>query len=326
MKKLIIMLLLLPLLLTACAEAEPIERSLFAMDTYMTVRLWGDEAAADEICSLIFKLDAALDADDAESELGRLNKSDSLIVSERTAELLSLSVQYARQTDGAFDPTVRPYIRAWQEAVDAPPSREHLASLLPLVGTEHISLDGCTVSLSTGTELDLGGIAKGYTSQACIEALSARGVTCAVVSLGGNVQTLGSKPDGSQWAVGIADPNNPEEALAVVRFGGSIALVTSGDYQRSYEFGGVKYHHILDPRTGCPVDHSLSSVTILAQNGSMADAFSTALFVMGLDDAVDFWRTRDDFEAVFVLKDGSVLATQGAAPLLTGCDFEVINR
>lgn len=326
MKKLIFFLLLLSLLLTACAEAEPIERSLFAMDTYMTVRIWGDEADADEICTLILALDSALDADDADSELGRLNESGALIVSERTAELLSLSIQYARQTGGAFDPTVRPYICAWQAAVDTPPSHEYLASLRSLVGTEHISLDGRAVSLLTGTALDLGGIAKGYTAQSCMEALSARGVTCAMLSLGGNVQTLGSKPDGSQWAVGIADPENPQEALAVVRFDGSMALVTSGDYQRCYELGGVKYHHILDPKTGCPVDHSLSSVTILAQNGSMADAFSTALFVMGLDDAVEFWRTRDDFEAVFVLKDGTVLVTQGAAPLLTDCDFEVIDR
>lgn len=323
MKKFLILLLLLSTLLTGCAQAEPIERSLFAMDTYMTVRIWGAESDMDAVCDLICDLDATLDAEDASSEIARLNESGCLTVSEETAELLSSAVEYSRQTGGAFEPTVRPLVSAWKTAEAEPPT---LDSLLPLVGTEKVTVDGNTVTLSGGAQIDLGGIAKGYTAQVCMELLAERGVECAIVSLGGNVQTLGSKPDGTKWAVGIADPENPDETLAVVRFKGSMALVTSGGYQRYYEFGGVKYHHILDPETGYPAENTLASVTILAENGTMADAFSTALFVMGFDEAVEFWRMRNDFEAVFVLTDGTIFATSGAAEALTDCDFEVIDR
>lgn len=323
MKKIVILLLLLSFLLTGCAENAPIERSLFAMDTYMTVRIWGEEGDLDAVCDLIGNLDAALDAEDESSEIGRLNGSGRLTVSKETAEILALAVEYSKQTGGAFDPTVRPLVSAWKNAVSEPPV---LDSLLPLVGTEKVTIGGRTVTLTGGAEVDLGGIAKGYTAQVCMELLSERGVECAIVSLGGNVQTLGSKPDGTKWAVGIADPESPDETVAVVRFDGSLALVTSGGYQRYYEFGGVKYHHILDPETGYPAENSLASVTVLAQDGTLADAFSTALFVMGFEEAVEFWKGRDDFEAVFVRKDGTILATQGAAPLLTDCEFEVINR
>lgn len=323
MKKIVILLLLLPIILTGCAENAPLERSLFAMDTYMTVRIWGEEDDLDAVCDLIAELDAALDAEDETAEIGRLNESGRLTVSEETAEVLALAVEYSVQTGGAFDPTVRPLVSAWKNAVSEPPTCD---ALLPLVGVEKVTVDGCTVTLTGGAQVDLGGIAKGYTAQACMELLSERGVQCAIVSLGGNVQTLGSKPDAAKWAVGIADPENPDETLAVVRFDGSLALVTSGGYQRYYEFGGVKYHHILDPETGYPAENSLASVTVLAQDGTLADAFSTALFVMGFEEAVEFWKGRDDFEAVFVRKDGTVCATQGAAPLLTDCEFEVIER
>lgn len=174
--------------------------------------------------------------------------------------------------------------------------------------------------------LDFGGIAKGYAAEKCAKLLEAAGIEAALLSLGGNLQTVGTKPDGSAWAVGIADPENPTQAIATLTFTGSLALVTSGGYQRYFEEDGVRYHHILDPKTGYPARSGLASVTILAESGTLADALSTALFVMGLDAAAEFWRGSDDFEAVFVTDGGKIYATQDAASLLGGCEFEVISR
>ncbi len=324
MKKTGIASLLLCIFLSGCAEKTAIERDIFAMDTLMNIRIWGEEETLTSVCNMIYELDSLLDAEDVSSDIYKLNSEGYFVVQDDTMNILSEAVRYSEETDGAFDPTIYPLVRMWKNA--SMPDADELRSLLPYVGTEHITIDGNTVSLANHAALDLGAIGKGYAAQRCIEYLQDCNVESAILSLGGNVQTLGSKPDGSKWAVGIADPSMPTDSVAVVRFEGSLALVTSGSYQRYYEFDGRKYHHILDPETGCPAENELASVTILAQDGTMADAYSTALFVMGLEDASDFWRNRNDFEAVFVLNDGTIYVTEGAAPLLSECEFTVIER
>lgn len=326
MRRIFLLYIVLALFLVSCAENEPIERDIFAMDTMMSIRIWGSDDTLNNTCDIIRNLDELLDAQDEQSEIYRLNQDGVLSAHNDVIEILRLAISYCEKTNGCFDPTVYPAVLSWKEAESAPPSAEELQAFLPLIGIENISANGSNITLKDGTMLDFGAIAKGYAAQKCIDYLKNNNVESAIISLGGNVQTLGSKPDGSKWAVGIADPSNPSKSIAIVKFEGSMALVTSGSYQRYYELDGVKYHHILDPKTLYPAENELASVTILALNGTMADAYSTALFVMGLDKAVEFWKSQSDFDAVFILKDGSIFATQGAAPLLSGCNFTEIKR
>ena len=328
MKKVLSVLLLLCLLLTACSNDGPAETELFAMDTYMRIRVWGDDDPLNDAVDEIRRLEKLFSVTNETSEVYALNQNGTASLSGETAEILSQAVALSVRTGGAFDPTVYPLVSAWGFTSDTPqiPTREVLNALLPLVGTEHLSLTGSSAVLTGGAQVDLGGIAKGYTAQKCLEVLSQRGLQTAMLSLGGNVQTLGSKPDGTAWVIGIADPEEPSEAIATLTFTGSMAVVTSGGYQRYFDSDGTRYHHILDPETGMPAETGLASVTVLTQDGTTADALSTALFVMGMEKAVDFWSESDDFEAVFITQDGKILATEGAAKLLGGCEFEEITR
>lgn len=323
----------LTLSLTACGGGVQQEmgetRTVYTMDTVMNLTAYGENASAalDAAEETLRTLDAKLDRHDETSTVSALNR-DGTVEDAELAQLTDIAQTIGALSGGAFDPTVAPVMDAWDFTGDAPrvPSDEELSALLAHVGLEKLSVDGNTIALSDGAQLDLGGIAKGYAAEQCARQLEDAGAQAAMLSLGGNVQTVGSKPDGTAWQVGIADPDDPSSAIAVVRFTGSKALVTSGDYQRYFEQDGVRYHHILDPQTGRPVQNGLRSVTILADSGTLADGLSTALFVMGLERATEFWRASSDFEAVFITEDGTICATEGAAALLTDCTFTELTR
>lgn len=328
MKKICAVSLLLALLLCGCAHAAPVEREIFAMDTVMTVRVWGDETDVSAAIAEINRLDASLSVTNEDSEVFALNRDGEAEFGMDAFDLLIKAIAVSRRTDGAFDPTVYPLVEAWGFTKDtqAVPSQEEIDAALTLVGYERLEGRTDVTYLSFDGKLDFGGIAKGYAAQKVVDLLQSRGVETAFLSLGGNVQTLGSKPDGSRWVVGIADPNEPSQAIACLRFDGSLALVTSGGYQRYFEENGVRYHHILDPKTGYPADSDLVSVTVLSSDGALADGLSTALFVMGMEKATALWRESDDFEAVFITQDGAIFSTEGAASMLTDCEYTVIER
>jgi thiamine biosynthesis lipoprotein len=193
------------------------------------------------------------------------------------------------------------------------PARETLDTLLASADPKRITADGSVVVVPQGYELDLGAVAKGYTGDQVTEIFRQFGLTSGIVSLGGNVQALGTKPDGSKWTVGIADPEKPDSLLGKVEVE-DCAVITSGSYERYFEGeDGKRYWHILDPADGCPADNGLSSVTVIGRNGARCDALSTALFVMGTEPAKTYWQKQRSFEMILVTDDGHIFVTEGIA-------------
>ena len=323
MKKWFFLPLLCAALLCGCArEPSAQERSaqVFAMDTMMDITVYADDTAAAESAlsaaeAEIHRLDGLLSRHDEASAVAAVNASSGapVAVDEEVLSLLETAVSYSAQTGDAFDITVAPIMDAWNFTGDAPrvPSREELDALLVHVGDERIVFGDGTVTLEPGMAVDLGGIAKGYASDRLAAVFEEQGIDSAMVSLGGNVYVRGAKPDGSPWRVAVEDPNDPGAYLGVLSLTDAYAI-TSGGYQRYFEQDGVVYYHIIDPKTGDVARSGLTSATVICTNGTMGDALSTALFVMGYDRAVEFWKTYEtDFDMILVDENGTVYLTEG---------------
>ena len=296
----------------------------FAMDTVMTAAVYGSADALDAVEAETYRLDALLAAQKDDSKIAAVNDGAE-VVSEETAALLRRALEIAAETNGAYDPTVYPLMRAWgfTDGNYRVPADAELDALLQTTGWTEVSVDGTTASLPEGFALDLGGIGKGYAAGRCKEILKAHGVTSALLSLGGNVSALGSKPDGTAWTVAIEDPDGGDY-LGTVQIADQ-CVVTSGGYQRYFEQDGVRYWHILDPETGKPAQSGMKSVTIVSADDTLADALSTALFVMGPERAADFWRVhRAEFGAVWLTDDGRLFVTEGLT-LTTEREYEVVS-
>ena len=303
-------------LLTGCSGAPaqgPESATFFAMDTAMDFTVYGDAALLDEAETLIGSLEEQVSVTDEHSDIYAIDHTGSGSLSGNAAELMEQALELCRRTGGALDISVYPIVRAWGFTTGSyqVPDEETIQSLLPLVDYTQIQYDAATgvVALPEGMEIDLGSVAKGYAGQLAAQMLREHGVQSALLNLGGNVQTVGAKPDGSPWQIGIKDPQG-EDAMMVLSVEDQ-AVVTSGGYERYFEQDGQTYWHIMDPSTGHPADNGLISVTIVGDEGVVCDGLSTALFVMGLEKAADLWAQSGDFEAVFVTASGEVYITEG---------------
>lgn len=303
-------------LLTGCSGApaqEPETATFFAMDTAMDFTVYGDAALLDEAETLIGSLEEQVSVTDEHSNIYAIDHTGSGSLSGNAAELMEQALELCRRTGGALDISVYPIVRAWGFTTGSyqVPDEKTIQSLLPLVDYTQIQYDAATgvVTLPEGMEIDLGSVAKGYAGQLAAQMLREHGVQSALLNLGGNVQTVGTKPDGSPWQIGIKDPQG-EDAMMVLSVEDQ-AVVTSGGYERYFEQDGQTYWHIMDPSTGHPADSGLLSVTIVGKQGIICDGLSTSLFVMGLEKAADLWAQSGDFEAVFVTASGEVYITEG---------------
>ena len=298
---------------SAESSPEPVQGTFFAMDTVMDFTIYGESGLIDQSESLIASLESLVSVTDADSELYAINQTGSGTLTGKASSLMEQALEICRRTDGALDLSIYPIVRAWGFTTGSyqVPDEAEIQALLPLVDYRKIQYDAADgdVTLPEGMKIDLGSVAKGYAGQLVAQMLREHGVQSALLNLGGNVQTVGAKPDGSPWQIGIKDPQG-EDAMMVLSVEDQ-AVVTSGGYERYFEQDGQTYWHIMDPSTGHPADSGLISVTIVGDEGVVCDGLSTALFVMGLEKAADLWAQSGDFEAVFVTASGEVYITEG---------------
>lgn len=288
------------------------------MDTIMQLSAYGDNAdsALSKAREEIERIATLLSATDQNSALLELQNGDTLsadfLVPFQTAKKISDA------TDGALDLSLYPITNAWGFYTKnyRVPTEDEIAELLNHKALW--SLDGGKLLCDESFHPDLGSVAKGYASQRAVEVLKENGVTSAILSLGGNVQTIGQKPDGSDWTVSVADPLNTEETVGNLRVG-ECAVVTSGSYQRNFTENGKTYHHILNPKTGFPAENGLLSVTVICDDGTLADGLSTALFVQGKESASlsDYFS----FEALYITEKKEIYLTPGLSSV-----FECTNE
>lgn len=295
----------------------------FAMDTYMTLTAYGENAqeAVEAGIAEIQRLDDLLSTGKDTSEVAQINANGGGVLSEDTDYLVKRALDIYQSTNGAFDISIYPVMQLWGFTTGnfAVPSESDLAAKLALVDAGKIILseeNGQTsISLPEGMEIDLGGIAKGYTSGRVMDVMKSYGIKSAVINLGGNAHVLGNKTDGSQWKVGIQDPEDENGYLGGVSVTDK-AIITSGGYERYFvdKDTGVKYHHIIDPKTGYSANNGLISVTIVSEDSTLADGLSTSLFVLGTEDAITYCEehcAEDGFDAIMEDEDGKLYITDG---------------
>ena len=314
------------MLLTAicgCGKAPSTSSTFYLMDTVITVTLYTEN---DDLASAVFaecramlsELEALWARQTEGSEIVRFNQAtDSLSgLDARTVSLLQTALEASEATDGAFDITVAPLVDLWARCGEENRLPTE-AELQAVIGYQHLTLNGDTLAKSDpAIEIDLGGIGKGAAISHLIAYLESTEVCGGLVTFGSNVAVFGEKPDGKAFRVAIRNPKDANGTVGTLTLRGGEILSVSGDYERYVTVDGQQYHHILDPATGYPADTGLSSVAVIARDGALADALSTALFVMGLEDAMAFYRSGVyGFEAVFVGSDGTVTLTDGAAAL-----------
>ena len=295
----------------------------FAMDTYMTLTAYGENAqeAVEAGIAEIQRLDDLLSTGKDTSEVAQINANGGGVLSEDTDYLVKRALDIYQSTNGAFDISIYPVMQLWGFTTGnfVVPSESDLAAKLALVDAGKIILseeNGQTsISLPEGMEIDLGGIAKGYTSGRVMDVMKSYGIKSAVINLGGNAHVLGNKTDGSQWKVGIQDPEDENGYLGGVSVTDK-AIITSGGYERYFvdKDTGVKYHHIIDPKTGYSANNGLISVTIVSADSTLADGLYTSLFVLGTEEAITYCEehcAEDGFDAIMEDEDGKLYITDG---------------
>lgn len=295
----------------------------FYLGTVISIKIFDEQETNQMILNKAFDLidtiENKLSKNIENSEISKVNRNAGekpIQVSEGTFKVVSRGIYYSQISNGLFDITVAPLVDLWGIGSESAriPSQQEIIQVLELIDYNKLSLsdEDCSIMLqSKNMAVDLGGIAKGYAADQIVDYLKDEGINHAVINLGGNICVLNDKPDGSLWRIGIQNPFNKRGThVGIVKIKDK-TVVTSGIYERYLEVDGERYHHILNPFTGYPVNNSLASISIVSDSSIDADALSTVVFSMGLDKGSQLVESMDNVEAVFITKHKEIYLTTG---------------
>jgi FAD:protein FMN transferase len=338
----LLVFVLLVLGLSGCAKkeevsGEPIAKTDYLLGTVVTITIYDSvsEKVLDKAFDRIKEIENKMSLNIEGSEVNKINEKagvDYVKVSDETFNVIEKGKYYSEVSDENFDITVGPLVELWGiGSEDAKvPSKEEIESAKSLINYENILLDKSKKKIKLkekGMIIDLGGIAKGYSADVVAEVLRENGVEHAIINLGGNILTMGSKTTGEPWRIGIQNPDTSRgEYIGIVSVE-DMTVVTSGIYERFLEKDGKKYHHILSPFTGYPIENSIAGVSIITKHSIDADGLSTSLFSLGVEEGLKKAETLEGVEVVFVTKDDKVYITSGLKDnfQLTDSNFELVN-
>jgi len=324
-------ILLIVLLMSVTCAGEPpmiFEETRSLMDTYVRVAVYSDEETAEEAISAAFarmeEIEKIASIFDEESEAFKLNQDGQLDnPSDELLELINLSLDYSELTGGSFDITCQPLLDLWEYKPDADKQfweldetaqKAEINEALKLVGPDQIIIEDNKIYFKEkGMKITLGGIAKGYAVDEALEVIKDMGIKYALVDAGGDISTLGSKPNGGLWNIALVNPDDTSQSLATFRFADK-AVATSGNYERYFD-PEKKAHHILNPKTGSSAAGCIS-VTIIAESCTQADALATGVFVMGAEDGMELVESLDDVECLIVDADRIIHRSSGLSEYL----------
>ncbi len=325
----IIPLFLLVLISSGCTgkNTEPVSETAFYLGTIVKISIYSKapEGIFEKAFSLINRYENKLSRNIAESEISEINSNagtGKVQVSEDTFDLIEKGIKYSGLSGGRFDISIGPLVSLWgigTENARVPGEDEIIKSrgktdyTKILLNREHR-----TVMLTEeGMAIDCGAIAKGFIADRVLELLESEGVESAIINLGGNILTLGSKPGGILFRIGVQDPSDTRgEYIGIAELDGK-SLVTSGIYERYFEQDGVRYHHILDPDTGYPVDNHVTGISVLTDKSVDGDALSTTFFAMGIEQGLEYASSDDNIEVLFVSDDNRLYMTDGFKNIFT---------
>ena len=331
----VLVILIAGLYLSYAGHASEFTRIGWSMNTLISMKIYSDtDKPLNDAYNLLAELDAKLSMYNSESDIDKINSQaghEKFNTDSKVIEVIKDSLRVHEISEGVFNPLIGSITRLWKinQADNKIPSREELDTAIKLSDISNLQLDNNSVYLKhEGCVLDLGGIAKGYASTKISDMLKSEGVESGLIDLGGNVQVIGKKPDGSNWVIGVRDPLSTRGAPALVLSVNDTAIITSGNYERYKIVDGKKYSHFFDYKTGESILNDLLSVTVIAPDGSLADGLATAFMASGYEKSLGLLKNVPESVGVIFIRQGEggnldVIATKNLMSVITRSKYQV---